>query len=118
MAIPHFYEDEDKYEINLVEFLRMEKEHFKYPFQESLNFYGEALKWWRSLDEDNRLYSTWEKFEELFSNKWIKDTNMEAIYIIQDELKEEKENKSSRRRVRSYLRYDQLMNHSLRRLRS
>jgi hypothetical protein len=32
-----------------------------------------------------------EKFEELFSNKWIRDTKMEAMYKIQDELKEEKE---------------------------
>jgi hypothetical protein len=30
------------------------------------------------------------KNEELFSNKWIKDTNMEAMYTIQYEFKEAK----------------------------
>jgi hypothetical protein len=31
------------------------------------------------------------KFEKLFSNKWIRDTKMEEMYRIQDELKEAKE---------------------------
>jgi hypothetical protein len=35
----------------------------------SFLFYGEASNWWKSLDEDTRLYATWGKIEELFSNK-------------------------------------------------
>jgi hypothetical protein len=31
---------------------------------------------------------TWEEFEKLFSDKWIRDTKMEEMYRIQDELKE------------------------------
>jgi hypothetical protein len=41
-----------------------------------------------SIDQDTRWHCTWEIFEELFSNKWIKDTNMEEMYRIKDELKE------------------------------
>jgi hypothetical protein len=44
-----------------------------------------------SIDKDTRWNITWEEFEKLFSNKWIKDTKMEAMYKIQDELKEAKE---------------------------
>jgi hypothetical protein len=67
------------------------KEHCKDPFQENLNFYGEAYKWWIILDENTRLYFTWEVFEKKFSDKWIRDTKMEELYIIKDELKEENE---------------------------
>jgi hypothetical protein len=47
-----------------------------------------------SIDHDTRLNITWEKFEELFSNKWIRDTKREEMYKIQEELKESKENVS------------------------
>jgi hypothetical protein len=50
-------------------------------------FDGEAYKWWRSLNENTRLYSTWEVSEKLFSNKWIRHTKMEELYRIQYELK-------------------------------
>jgi hypothetical protein len=94
MEIPNFSGDEDKYEINPMEWLRMIKEYGMMismsPSGVSFYFLGGASKWWKILDEDTRLYSTWEKFEEIFSNKWIKDTKMEEMYTIQDELKEEK----------------------------
>ncbi len=74
-----------------MEWLRMVKEHWKDRFQASLKFYGEACKWWRSLAEDTRLYSTWKEFEKLLSDKWIRDTKMEELYRIQDEFKEANE---------------------------
>jgi hypothetical protein len=40
------------------------------------------------MDKNNRWNLTWEEFEKLFSNKWIRDTKMEAMYTNQDELKE------------------------------
>jgi hypothetical protein len=43
------------------------------------------------LDEGTKISPTWENFEKLFSNKWIKDTKREEMYKIQEELKEEKE---------------------------
>jgi hypothetical protein len=44
-----------------------------------------------SVDQNTRWHCTWEEFEKLFSDKWITDTKMEELYIIQYELKEEKE---------------------------
>jgi hypothetical protein len=73
MEIPKFTGDEDKDEINHVEWLRMVKEHCKTPFLESLKFDDESFKWWYSLDEGTRISLSWENFEKLFSNKWIKD---------------------------------------------
>jgi hypothetical protein len=40
-----------------------------------------------SIDFDTRWNITWEEFEELFSNKWIRDTKMEEMYKIKEELK-------------------------------
>jgi hypothetical protein len=51
------------------------------------SFY-EARKWWMSIDQDTIWHFTWGKFEELFLNEWIKDTKMEEMYRIKDELKE------------------------------
>jgi hypothetical protein len=62
----------------------------KTPFGASLYLNGEAREWWRSIDKDTRQSTTWEVFEEIFSNKWIRDTKMEEMYKIQDELKEDK----------------------------
>jgi hypothetical protein len=75
MEIPNFSGDEDKYENSSLEWLRTIKKN-------DLKSY--------SVDEDTILYSTWENFEEHFSNKWIRDTKMEPMYRIQYELKEEK----------------------------
>jgi hypothetical protein len=44
----------------------------------------------KSIDHDTRLNITWENFEELFSNKWIRDTKREEMYKNQEELKETK----------------------------
>jgi Zn-dependent oligopeptidase len=53
-----------------------------------------------SIDQDTRWHCTWEEFEKLFLDKWIfKDTNMEEMYRIQDELKEAKE--EIKKKVRS-----------------
>jgi hypothetical protein len=82
MEIPTFSGDEDKDEINPEEWLRMIKNRGFSPFGSSLGFLGGYSKWWNSLDEDTRFHSTWEKFEELFSNKWIKDKRMEEICKI------------------------------------
>jgi hypothetical protein len=53
--------------------------------------FGEAWKWWMSIDKDNKWNMTWAKFEKLFSDKWIRDTKIKEMYGIQDELKEENE---------------------------
>jgi hypothetical protein len=42
------------------------------------------------LDEDTRFYSIWEKFQNLFSNKWIKDMKMEEMHKIRVEFIERK----------------------------
>jgi hypothetical protein len=44
-----------------------------------------------SIDFDTRWNITWEEFEELFSNKWVRDTKMEVMYKMQEELKVAKE---------------------------
>jgi hypothetical protein len=74
MAIPKFTGDEDKDEINPMEWLRMIKKYFKTPFIGRIKYLsGEYFKWWDSLDEGTKLSPTWENFEKIFSNKWIKD---------------------------------------------
>jgi hypothetical protein len=67
------------------------KEYDRNPLTTRSYFFGEAQKWWMSIDIDIRWNIIWEEFEELFSNKWIRDTKMEAMYKIQDELKVAKE---------------------------
>jgi hypothetical protein len=81
--------NEDKDEINLVEWLRMVKEYGMTPLRESIKFNGEYWLWWKSVN--NRQNITWEVFEELFSKKWIKDLKLEAMHKIEKELEEEKE---------------------------
>ena len=44
-----------------------------------------------SVNQNTRWHCTWEEFEKLFSDKWIRDTKMEKLYRIKDELKEAKE---------------------------
>jgi hypothetical protein len=44
-----------------------------------------------SVDQNTRWNYTWEEFEKLFSDKWIRDTKVEEMYRIQYELKESKE---------------------------
>ena len=60
------------------------------PSQEKKNIFGEAWKWWMSIDKDTRLNNTSEEFEKKISDKWIRDTKMEATSRIQNELKEAK----------------------------
>jgi hypothetical protein len=51
MEIPKFTGDEDKDEINPMEWLRMVKEYDMNPSRESNYFFGEAWKWWMSIDK-------------------------------------------------------------------
>jgi hypothetical protein len=44
-----------------------------------------------SIDKDIRWSNTSEEFEICLLDKWIRDTKMEEIYRIQNELKEAKE---------------------------
>jgi hypothetical protein len=44
-----------------------------------------------SVDQNTKWHCTWEEFEKLFSDKWIRDTKIKELYRIQDELKEAKE---------------------------
>jgi len=50
-------------------------------------FFDESWKWWMSVDQNTRWHCTWEEFEKLFLDKWIRDTKMEEMYRIQYELK-------------------------------
>jgi hypothetical protein len=61
------------------------------PREERDYFFDEDWTWCMSVDQNTRWHCTWEEFEKLFSDKWIRDTKMEEMYRIQDELKEEKE---------------------------
>jgi hypothetical protein len=74
-----------------MEWLRLVKQYDRNPFTTRSYFFGEAHEWWMSIDFDIRWKITWDKFEELFSDKWIRDTKIEAMYKIQEELKESKE---------------------------
>jgi hypothetical protein len=69
MAVPHFYGYENKDEINHMEWFRMVMEYGIIPFGVAFYVSGGASKWWNIFDEDTKLYSKWENFEELFSNK-------------------------------------------------
>ena len=74
-----------------MEWLRLVKEYGIDPSEAKIYFSSEAWKWWMSIDFDTRWNMTWEEFENIFSDKWIRHTKMEEMYRIQDELKEEKE---------------------------
>ena len=41
-----------------------------------------------SVDQNTTWHCTWEEFENLLLDKQIRDTKMEEMYRIQDELKE------------------------------
>jgi hypothetical protein len=71
MEIPKFSGDEDTYEINPKEWLSMIKKNYLSPFREDFYFLVRSSKWWNNFDDGTRFYSTWETFEEHFSNKWI-----------------------------------------------
>jgi hypothetical protein len=73
MEMPKFSGNEDKNEINPREWLRIIKKTDLTPLIITIFLSGESLKWWDSLDEGTRISSTWENFEKIFSNKWIKD---------------------------------------------
>jgi hypothetical protein len=90
MTIPKFTGDEDKDEINPMEWLRLVKEFNMTPTEAIDYFFDESWKWWMSVDQNTRWHCTWEEFEKLFSDKWIRDTKMEELYRIQDELKDRK----------------------------
>jgi hypothetical protein len=73
MAILNFSGDEDKDEISLGEWLRMIRKNHTTPSLVGIYLNGEVDNLWYSLDEGTRRSATWEVFEELFSNRWIKD---------------------------------------------
>jgi hypothetical protein len=89
MAIPNFSGDEDKDEINPIEWLRMIKKINLKPLWKVFIFMVKLLSGGIALMKILD-YLTWEKIEELFSNIWIRDTKMEAMYKIEYELKETK----------------------------
>ena len=82
MEIPKFTGDEDKYEINPMEWLRLVKEYNMTAMKERYYIFYEALKWWMSVDQNTRWNYTWEEFEKLFLDKWIRDTKVEEMYRI------------------------------------
>jgi hypothetical protein len=55
-------------------------------------FCGESWNWWISVDMDTRWNNKSDEFEKIYIlDKWIRDTKMEAMYRIKNELKEAKE---------------------------
>ena len=91
MEIPKFTGDEDKDEINPMEWLKLVKEYNMNHTKARDYFFDEAWKWWMSVDQSTRWHCIWEEFEKIFSDKWIRETEMEEMYRIQDQLKKEKE---------------------------
>jgi hypothetical protein len=65
----------------------MIRKNFKTPSGVFLYLDGEVDKWCYIFYKYTRRSTTWEVFKELFSNKWIKDSKMEEMYRIKDELK-------------------------------
>ena len=88
MGIPKFTGDEDKYEINPMEWLRLAKEYNMTPRKARDQFFDESWKWWMSVDQNTIWHCTWKEFEKIFSDKCISDTKMGELYRIKDELKE------------------------------
>jgi hypothetical protein len=82
---------EDKDEMDIGECLRMIKKNYLKHFISVIFLTDESFRWWDILDKGTKISPTWEKFEKLFSNKWIKDTKVEEMYRNQYELKEAKE---------------------------
>jgi hypothetical protein len=74
MEITQFTGDEDKDEINPMESLMMKNEYDMTPLRTKHYFSGESWNWWMHIDFDTRRNMTWEEFEKIFSNKWIRDT--------------------------------------------
>jgi hypothetical protein len=87
MEIPKFIGDERKDEINPMELLRLVNKYDRNHLTTRSYFLGEAHQRWMRIDFDIRWNITWEEFEEIFSNKWIRDAKMEAMYKIQEDLK-------------------------------
>ena len=54
MEIPKFTGDEDKHEINHMEWLRLIKEYSMTPSKEINYFFDESWKWWMSVDQNTR----------------------------------------------------------------
>ena len=52
MEISKFTRDEDKYEINPMEWLRLVKEYDMTPTQVRNYFFGDAWKWWMNINQD------------------------------------------------------------------
>ena len=77
MAIPKFIGDDDKDEINPMELLRLVKEYDRNPSTTSFYLFGEARKWWMSMDKDTRWNLTWKNLKissqinELGIQKWM-----------------------------------------------
>jgi hypothetical protein len=97
MTMPNFSGDEYNNEINPREWLSMIKKTDLTPFTIFFFLTGENFEWWDSLDKGTKLSPTRENFEKIFSNKWMKDTKMEEMYKIQEDLKEEKEYTKNKR---------------------
>ena len=77
MKIPQFTEDKDKDEISPMEWLMMVKEYDMTTSRTKNCFSSESWNWWMSIDEDNNWKMSWEEFQELFLNKWIRDTKID-----------------------------------------
>jgi hypothetical protein len=58
MEIPKCIGDEDKDEINPIEWLMLVEEYGMDPSEERIYFFGEAWKWWMSIDKDTRWNNT------------------------------------------------------------
>ena len=57
-----------------MEWLKLVKEYNMTPTKARDHFFDETWKWWMSVDQNTRWHCTWEGFEKLFSDKYIRDT--------------------------------------------
>jgi hypothetical protein len=65
MTIPRFTGDENKDEINPMEWLSLIKEYDRNPLTTRIYSFGEDQKYWMSIDKVTKWNLTWEKFETL-----------------------------------------------------
>ena len=58
--MPIFSGDNDKYEINPLEWLKRIRKKYITSYGEKFQYSGEVEKWWMSIHNFNRKYITWE----------------------------------------------------------
>jgi hypothetical protein len=74
-VIPIFRGDEDKDEIDPMEWFNIAKKEALSHVSTKRYFEDKSRDWWYSLDKDTR-DSKWKEFEKVSIDRWINDTKM------------------------------------------